>query len=182
VLTCDFIGGDLGGGLGDEDSPLFRLMRGEPPGMPAEAINLPRRVRVDMARGAIEEQIIDDTANFELPCVSATERGRPYTKAYMIEAERGDVFAQSLCQLDGATLERRRYTFGPGEYCAEPVFCDTLNGSRGRYLLTQIYSATDKASSFALFDEAYFEEGPIARIPLEHHVPLSFHGYWSGAG
>jgi len=160
---------------------LFRLMRGEPPGMPAEAINLPRRVRVGIARGEVEEQIIDDSANFELPCVSATERGRPYTKAYMIEAEAGDVFAQSLCQLDGRTLERRRYTFGPGEYCSEPVFCDALERSRGRYLLTQVYSAADKTSSFALFDEASFQQGPIARIPLEHHVPLSFHGFWSDA-
>ena len=45
--------------------------------------------------------------------------------------------------------------------------------------MTQIYDSRRKQSYFALFDEGGFERGPVATIDLEHHAPLSFHGYWS---
>ena len=99
----------------------------------------------------------------------------------MIQADPGELFARNLCQYDadsGATLA---WSFDAGEYCGEPVFCDAVGGARGRYLVSQVYSAADKKSDFAVFDEDRFASGPVARIRLRHHVPLSFHGYWSPA-
>ena len=60
-------------------------------------------------------------------------------------------------------------------------FCHAIGGERGRYLISQVYRAADKISDFAVFDEQRFAAGPVARILLRHHVPLSFHGYWSPA-
>ena len=180
-LVCDFIGSERGGGLEDELLPLFQLMSGVDPGTPGRRDNWIRRYRVRPSVGQIEEQIIADHADFELPCLSATERAKPYSKAYMIQADPRELFARNLCQLDGETLETVTYSFSPGQFCSEPVLCDVLGDRRGRYLITQVYSATEKTSHFAVFDEASFSEGPIARIPLTHHVPVSFHGYWSSA-
>jgi len=178
-VVMDFIGGEMGGGLGDEDSPLFEIMRGKEPVMPSDPINLPRRLRVRPGQKAVEEKILAEGANFELPCVSATERGRPYSQAYMIQADSGAIFAHALCELDGHTLATRSYDFGPHAFCSEPVICDALNGEAGHYLITQIYDSLSKRSHFAVMDRRDFMAGPVARIHLRHHVPLSFHGYWS---
>lgn len=178
-LVLDYIGGELGGGLGGDDSPLFRVMRGVDPGMPEGAVNWPRRLRVRPDSDTPEERDLATDGNFELPCVSAAERGRAYSQAYMIQAEPGEIFAHSLCELDGRTLAARRYDCAPHEFCSEPVICDEVDGSAGRYLLTQVYSGQDKRSYFALFDRQDFTAGPMAKIHLRHHVPLSFHGYWS---
>jgi all-trans-8'-apo-beta-carotenal 15,15'-oxygenase len=179
ALILDFIGARGGGGLGNaDDSPLFGIMRGEP-GLPEEPVNYPRRYRVDMAAGKVEDTILDASANYELPSISATERSLSYSHAYMIQADAGEIFARSLCQLDGQTLQRHSFGFEQGEYVSEPVMLDHLGGERGRYVISQIYNASERASYFAIFDDRDFAAGPLARIRLRHHVPLSFHGYWS---
>jgi all-trans-8'-apo-beta-carotenal 15,15'-oxygenase len=179
-LVLDFIGGEVGGGLSDDD-PVFGLMGGHDPGPPPAPSNFPRRLRVRPDSDTPEVQTILDDGNFELPCVSATERGRPYTQAYMIRAIPGELFARTLCELDGKKLAARHYEFGPREFCSEPVICDELDGQPGRYLLTQIYNGADKRSYYAVMDRQNFMAGPVARIQLRHHVPVSFHGYWSAA-
>jgi all-trans-8'-apo-beta-carotenal 15,15'-oxygenase len=180
-LVLEFIGSSLGGGLGTDASPLFRLMRGEPVQMPPEPVNLIRRYTIDLSRGTLAETVLDARANYELPSVSATERGRRHTRAYMTEAAPGELFPRGLCQFDAATGVCTTYRFGPDEFCSEPVFLDALTGDRGSYLMTQVYAAAQRVSYFALFEEARFAAGPIARILLRHHVPLSFHGYWAPA-
>jgi all-trans-8'-apo-beta-carotenal 15,15'-oxygenase len=179
VLLLDFIGGELGGGLGTSDSPLFQVMRGEKPESIGELTNFPRRYRVNIRSGTVDEQIIDRSANFELPNISATERSLPYTFAYTIRARRGELFANGLSRIDGHTLDTEYFEFGPGEYCGEPVVLDQIDGRRGRYVVSQVYRAADRTSYYAVFDEAEFVHGPVARIYLRHHAPLSFHGFWS---
>lgn len=178
-LVLDFVGGQVGGGLGDEDSPLFRIMRGEAPNMPPEAVNLPRRLRVNPGKNTVSQETLVDGANFELPCVSATERARRYGQAYLIQADPGEVFARSLCELDSETLAASSYDFGDDEFCSEPIVCDAIDGQPGRYLISQVYDGTERRSYFAIFDRQEFAGGPVARIQLRHHVPLSFHGFWA---
>lgn len=180
ALVCDFIGNDNGGGLGTDASPLFEIMRGKEPRLSKEPQNTVRRYVVDSARREVREHLICDDANFELPSVSATERARPYSAAYMIELERGAVFARGLRRLDASTLSTARYFFPEGHYCSEPVMLDVMEGVRSPYLITQVYASTSKKSYYALFSDDSFTTGPIAKIHLEHHAPLSFHGFWSG--
>lgn len=180
-LVCDFVGSDAGGGLGGEDSALFGIMRGEPV-TPSEApVNYIRRMRVAPRSGRLESSVVSDAADYELPGVSATERARRHSKAYMIQADPGELFARNLCQYDASNGMTRTWRFDRGKYCGEPVFCDALDGERGRYVISQIYSSVSKKSNFAVFDEQRFEAGPVACVRLEHHVPLSFHGYWAPA-
>ena len=178
-LILDFIGTNTNGGLGNaDDSAFFGIMRGEP-GLPDDPINYPRRYRVDLRAGKVEEQVLDASANYELPVVSAAERALPHGNAYMIQADRGEIFARSLGQLHGQTLERTSYGFDEGEYVSEPVMLDHPGGERGRWVASQIYNAAERASYFAILDDQNFSAGPVARIRLRHHVPLSFHGYFS---
>ncbi|MGI9343938.1 MAG: carotenoid oxygenase family protein [Gammaproteobacteria bacterium] len=180
-MVCDFIGSEAGGGLGGEDSALFGIMRGERVSPASERVNFIRRMRVHPERGRVDIDIVSRAADYELPCVSATERALPHSFAYMIQADPGELFARNLCQYDAATGKTSTWHFDDGEYCGEPVFCDAVGGERGRYVISQVYRAADKISDFAVFDEETFASGPVARIQLRHHVPLSFHGYWSPA-
>ncbi len=177
-LILDYIGGDIGGGLGDDSSPLFAVMRGEE-AMPVGPVNYPRRCRFNLSTRRAEERVIDGSNNYELPTVATRERGLEYRHAYMIQADAGELFARSICQLDGASLTRQSYGFGADEFVSEPVTADYLGGEPGRWVLSQVYNATARRSYFAILDDQNFRQGPIAKIHLRHHVPLSFHGYWS---
>jgi all-trans-8'-apo-beta-carotenal 15,15'-oxygenase len=33
----------------------------------------------------------------------------------------------------------------------------------------------------AVFDARRVEDGPVARVRLRHHLPVSFHGWWEAA-
>jgi all-trans-8'-apo-beta-carotenal 15,15'-oxygenase len=183
MVVLDYIGANMASGIGADDSAFYRVMRGEDPGIPAEPVSWPRRLRVSMNTGRISEEHLVADGNFELPGVSAAERGRTHSQAYMIRAEPGEVFARSLCELDSRTGEARNYEFGEQAFCSEPVVCDHLDGEPGRYLVTQVYSGEEKRSHFAVLDRRHFLRGPVAKLYLRHHVPVSFHGYWApGAG
>ncbi len=182
-MICDFIGSDIGGNLGDEGSVLFQLMRGGPIGLPEEPYNTLRRFRVDLSRRVVAAETLDARHNYELPVVSATERGRAHTRAFMIQADPGEVFARSLCAYDPSTGTASSYRFAHGEVCSEPVLADAIGGPRGSHLITQVYDSSTRRSDFAVFEEDAIARGPVARIRLRHHVPLSFHGFWrSGPG
>ncbi len=178
-LTCDFIGNDNGPGLGTDASPFFEIMRGTTPTPGKGPENTMRRYTVNVGSGTIEESVICAEANYELPCISATERAKPYSAAYTIQLERGEIFARGLCRLDAGELSTTRYLFDEGRYCSEPVVLDAVSGPRSPYLLTQVYDSETKKSYFALFSDDSFSSGPIAKIHLEHHAPLSLHGCWA---
>jgi all-trans-8'-apo-beta-carotenal 15,15'-oxygenase len=110
--------------------------------------------------------------------MSATERTKPYCSAFMVRSAAGELFPNAICRLDGRDLSTMSYEFGAGEYCGEPVVLDCIGGPRAKYLVTPVYSAASKRSSFALLDMEDISTGPVARIHLRHHVPVSFHGYW----
>ena len=154
-------------------------MRGEKVSPANDPVNFIRRMRLSPGNGRFDTSVISGTADYELPGVSATERAREHTKAYAIQADPGELFTRNLCRYDAATGSMCHWSFDHGEYCGEPVFCDAIGGTRGRCVISQVYSSADKKSYFAVFDEECFEDGPVARVCLEHHVPLSFHGYWA---
>ncbi len=177
-MVCDFIGSDIGGNLGDDGTVLFQLMRGEPVELPREPFNTLRRFRVDLEGGRLEAEVLDERFNFELPVISATERARPHSRAFMIQADPGEVFARSLYAYDARNGATMSYRFPTGEVCSEPVLLDAVGGDRGAYVATQVYDSRTRRSDFAIFTEAGLGAGPVARIRLRHHVPLSFHGFW----
>ena len=100
----------------------------------------------------------------------------------MIQAEPGEVFARSICAYDATTGTSSSFRFAHGEMCSEPVIADAMSGPRGSHLITQVYDSNTRRSDFAVFDEGEITRGPVARIRLRHHVPLSFHGFWSAGG
>ena len=56
----------------------------------------------------------------------------------------------------------------------EPVFVGP-DGEREGVIICQEFDALARQSSFLIFEAAEVAKGPIARIPVEHQMPLGFH-------
>jgi all-trans-8'-apo-beta-carotenal 15,15'-oxygenase len=64
----------------------------------------------------------------------------------------------------------------------EPVFAAKPGGGIDQgWLITQCLDGASDTTFFALFDAEHLAAGPLARIWLDHHVPISFHGAWQAA-
>ena len=49
------------------------------------------------------------------------------------------------------------------------------------YLLSMALDGKTGRSFIPIMDAARLADGPIARIMLTHHTPLSFHGFWQAS-
>jgi all-trans-8'-apo-beta-carotenal 15,15'-oxygenase len=71
------------------------------------------------------------------------------------------------------------FDFGPNVATGEPVFAAKPDGSNDDgWLIVQCLDGSTERAFFALFNAGRLDAGPIARIHLPHHLPLSFHGWW----
>lgn len=63
-------------------------------------------------------------------------------------------------------------------YCEELVIVPKSNSINEDdvYLIATIFSAPDNKSRIAIFDGKDILQGPVAEIPLKHHLPHSLHG------
>jgi len=64
----------------------------------------------------------------------------------------------------------------------EPVFATRPGAEHNDgWLIAQCLDDRSECAFLALFDAAYVDAGPIARISLPHALPISFHGWWRAA-
>jgi all-trans-8'-apo-beta-carotenal 15,15'-oxygenase len=71
------------------------------------------------------------------------------------------------------------FDFCPNVATGEPVFAAKPDGSNDDgWLIVQCLDGATERAFFALFNAGRLDAGPIARIHLPHHLPLSFHGWW----
>jgi carotenoid cleavage dioxygenase-like enzyme len=49
------------------------------------------------------------------------------------------------------------------------------------WLLCEVLDGKSEKSFMAIFDAAHVNDGPIVRVHLHHHLPMSFHGRWQAA-
>jgi all-trans-8'-apo-beta-carotenal 15,15'-oxygenase len=89
-----------------------------------------------------------------------------------------------LAKVDLETGKAATWDPGPGRFPSEivmvPRSADAPEGDG--HALSLIYDEEAHASHVAVLDSARIEDGPVARIHLGHHVPMTFHGIWVDAG
>ncbi len=114
----------------------------------------------------------------EFPVAPPGSETRPYDTALVAahstpEAAQRGMF-DTLCRLDISSGRTTHIDFGPGTFPSEPVHA-------GDHLISLVYDATSHTSFAAIVDGRRFEEGAVAKMHFDHHVPLTFHGTWVGA-
>jgi carotenoid cleavage dioxygenase-like enzyme len=76
-----------------------------------------------------------------------------------------------------------RFDFGETSVAGEPVFAARPGGGPDDgWLITQVLDGATEKSCFAVFDAARVADGPLVKLRLPHHLPISFHGWWRPDG
>ena len=146
-----------------------------------------RRYLIDPAGRTIREELLDG-GNYEWPRVNEMHRCYDYRFGYMVQARPGDFFWTVLCRIDMRTGRIERYDFGAGMYLTEPVFIplpgrlyQSSDPVEPGFVLTEVYDSTKRRSFLAVLRGESLGCGPVATVHLDHHVPFSYHGWWSAA-
>ena len=175
TLLVDFVGYDepdhfIG------DRPLLKtLMQGELGN--AQSPGTIRRYEIDLKSGRLDETILDH-ANHEFPMLDGRLAGQKHRYGYFAYAGLG-AFNTGLKRLDYQTGKAECFDFGRSIQVGEPVFINKPNASiDDGWLIAQCLDGVEGNSFFALFDAHGIAHGPVAKINLDHHVPISFHGSW----
>ena len=118
------------------------------------------RAVVDLAaRTIVSEQLSDRACEF--PTVAPGDEGREHRTAYAVFGDLGGIGA-----IDGAGRVTE-HQLPAGERATEPLYADG-------YLLTLTHARD--AAYVGVYDAARIPDGPVAKIWIDHHVPITFHG------
>lgn len=144
-----------------------------------------RRYLIDPAARTLRQETID-RGSCEWPRVNELHRCHGYRFGYMAKTRPEEFFWSLICRIDMRTGRTASYDFGAGVYCSEPVFVPLPayrylpdDAAEPGLLLTEVYDSKPKKSFLAVLRADRLNDGPVAVIRLRHHVPFSYHGWWS---
>jgi all-trans-8'-apo-beta-carotenal 15,15'-oxygenase len=144
-----------------------------------------RRYLIKPAARVISEEMLD-AGSYEWPRVNELHRCYDYRFGYLLKTRPGDFFWTLVCRIDMRTGRVDSYDFGAGYYLSEPVFVplpgrlyEPEDRVEPGFLLTEVYDSTKRRSFLAVLRAEDLKGGPVAMVHLAHHVPFSYHGWWS---
>jgi all-trans-8'-apo-beta-carotenal 15,15'-oxygenase len=94
----------------------------------------------------------------------------------------GTALFRSVIKLDHDTGSSQVHDFGAGHVAGEPIFVPRSPDSAedDGWLLVVDYAVAEHRSRLVVLDARDVEADPVAVAHLRHHVPLGFHGTWTG--
>lgn len=106
------------------------------------------------------------------------------TFAYMASGKMMGTIHHEINRVNIRTGKAESFDFGAGEYCCgEPIFIPkpqhvyNLQNEPG-WLMTLVFNEKRDKSYLAILNAEAVGDGPIAKVHLKHHSPMSFHGIW----
>ena len=138
-----------------------------------------RRYRLNVRTGGLSYEIMSET-NSEFPTFNQTKAGQRHDVAYSAcSIENGsDSFFNGFQRVtfDGGV---QLHALPRGFYGSEPLFAPAKGSDADDdgFILEVVYDAFTHLSSLVIFPAADIGE-PVATLPLRHHLPHQFHGYW----
>ncbi len=184
-IVADFVGYRHPDHFLDKDPALFAIMDGRQGSYeyPGEFC----RFRIDL-RGKVISQELLASGNFEFPTLNPEHSCHRHRFGYVAAIVKDRPFFTAVSRVDTINGRTETFDFGPAMYCSEPIFASKpgfLNRFGARvepgWLLTEVYDGKKHKSFLAILDAERLGQGPIARIHLDHHVPIGFHGFWQAA-
>ncbi len=143
-----------------------------------------RRYVINLKKNCIYQEILAHES-YEFQIVNPHRLGHKHRHGYFTYSNDTALQDTGIAQFDMANGHRELFDFGSNFLVGEPVFASRpgtiYSGAEPEeegWLLSQVFDLTTQTSFFAVFAANRIGDGPIARILLEHHVPISFHGCW----
>ncbi|MEM7077454.1 MAG: carotenoid oxygenase family protein [Pseudomonadota bacterium] len=138
-----------------------------------------KRYTLNLKTGAVDEALVVDTES-EFPTFNQNYVGRPhsvtYTACSVDNGANGFFNAMQRVETDGrATL----VTLPQGHYGSEPLFAPARGADKedDGYILEVVYDGFAHRSELQIYRADAFGE-LVCRLPLQHHLPHQFHGYF----
>lgn len=118
------------------------------------------RATIDLAAKKLRSEQLSDRG-CEFPTVAPGNEGREHATAYAVF---GELTAIGAIDASGRVVS---HTLPDDQRATEPLYADG-------YLLSLCH--THDRAFVAVYDAARIPDGPVARVWLDHHVPITFHG------
>jgi all-trans-8'-apo-beta-carotenal 15,15'-oxygenase len=177
-IIADFVGYDSPDHFAPHDALMYKLMQGQM-GV-AKAPGTLRRYRVSFADNSLREEILDPGSH-EFPMIDPRAALQKHGVAYLTAGGHNNL-NNGVKRVDYLNGKTQFFDFGPDVVAGEPVFAARPGAGRDDgWLIVQCLDGRSERAFFALFDAAYVDAGPIARISLPHALPISLHGWWRAA-
>ena len=138
------------------------------------------RYVLNMETGSVTCDRLSDT-ECEFPTFNTSYVGKPNTATYTAcSVDNGyNGFFNGIQKLteDGETTH---LTLPPGFYGSEPLFAPAKNATKedDGYLLEVVYDAYQHKSELQILRADNIND-QVARLPLQHHLPHQFHGFFT---
>ncbi|WP_213769137.1 carotenoid oxygenase family protein [Caballeronia sp. dw_19] len=143
------------------------------------------RLVIDIARGVVHDQAIDDQ-----PCefgrVNDAYLGQRARYGYVglrmpRPGEKPQIGAfEAIARYDLVTGSKTVHQFAPGLTVSEPVFVADPHGRREEdgFIVTFVHELGSSAGRFVILDARQLDREPLAVIELPRRVPAGLHGAW----
>ena len=177
-IVADFVGYDdpdhfIG------DNPIFKsVMQGDAGN--GKVPGTIRRYRIDLAKQRLAEETVDK-GHHEFPILDPRFASQRHRTGFFATGATGNWTLDGIARLDMESGQRTEFRFGPKHFVGEPIFAPAGPAEGQGWLLAQVQSGETGLSFLAIFDAENLAGGPVARVMLKHHVPISFHGFWQAS-
>ncbi len=178
TIVAEFVGYDEPDHFIGDDPDFRAIMEGRE-GTAREPGRL-RRYLIDPAAKTVREEKVAG-GHFEFPIADPRVLCHASRYAHLSYQSGQGWYHDGVARVDMTTGKREGFGFGPSHYVGEPIFASAGPSEGEGWLLAQTLDGTTGKSFLAIFDARKVEAGPVARVLLDHHVPISFHGYWQDA-
>lgn len=151
---------------------------------PSGAPGVLRRTVLNLQTGTQHSQRFEDLDDQEFPYIAPSKVGQPYRYTYLVhEPGTSAVLYQAVAKVDLETGRSTSFDFGPGRIPLEPVFVPNPEGRAedDGWLLVEVANADTGRATLCVLDARCIQDGPIASVILNHHIPMRFHGRWAPA-
>ena len=116
----------------------------------------------------------------EFPTLHPANAGQDYRYVYIgaTDASTGNAPLQAILKTDLHTGAEQVWSAAPQGFMGEPVFIpkpDATQEEQG-WVVALVYDGNQDRSDVVILDAEKFDQGPIARLHLQHHIPYGLHG------
>ncbi len=137
------------------------------------------RFVLDPQGGRVTRELLLDRS-VEFPAIHPLHMGECHRYIYIgaTHAPGPNAPLQAILKLDTQTGRTQQYSFAPRGFVGEPVFIPYPNsqGEEEGWIVTVVFDAASCRSQVVILEAQDLAAGPVARIPLQHHLPYGLHG------
>ncbi|MEM6254479.1 MAG: carotenoid oxygenase family protein [Cyanobacteria bacterium P01_D01_bin.156] len=137
------------------------------------------RFELDLAQGSSQAQCLIERG-CEFPDLNPNHVGHSYRYLYIGVAHQpqGNAPLQAVLKRDLVTGKESIWSFAPRGFAGEPIFVPRPGGTAedDGWVLGLFYNAARRCSELTILNAQHIEQGPVATLRLQHHIPYGLHG------